>query len=107
MAEGTALTEAAYYILLSLIEPRHGYGVMQHVEMLSGGRVRLAAGTLYGALTTLCERRWIEAVPGERGSRNKREYRITSLGLEAVQREIARLEELVRNGYAMTKKGDA
>ena len=107
MAEGAALTEAAYYILLSLIEPRHGYGVMQHVEMLSGGRVRLAAGTLYGALTTLCERRWIEVVPGERGSRNKREYRITSLGLEAVQREIARLEELVRNGYAMTKKGDA
>ena len=43
-----ALTEAVYYILLSLVEPKHGYGIMQNVEMLSGGRVRLAAGTLYG-----------------------------------------------------------
>ena len=40
------LTEAGYYILLSLMEPMHGYGIMQNVEALSGGRVRLAAGTL-------------------------------------------------------------
>ena len=58
----TALTEAVFYILLSLDTPRHGYGIMQNVERLSGGRVRLAAGTLYGALTTLTERGWIEAV---------------------------------------------
>ena len=43
-----ALTEAVYYILLSLVESKHGYGIMQNVEMLSGGRVKLAAGTLYG-----------------------------------------------------------
>ena len=46
----TALTEAVFYILLSLDTPLHGYGIMQNVERLSGGRVRLAAGTLYGAL---------------------------------------------------------
>ena len=57
-----ALTEAVFYILLSLDAPLHGYGIMQNVERLSGGRVRLAAGTLYGALTTLTERGWIEAV---------------------------------------------
>ena len=56
-----ALTEAVFYILLSLDAPLHGYGIMQNVERLSGGRVRLAAGTLYGALTTLTERGWIEA----------------------------------------------
>lgn len=49
----TALTEAVFYILLSLDTPLHGYGIMQNVEHLSGGRVRLAAGTLYGALATL------------------------------------------------------
>ena len=48
-----ALTEAVFYILLSLDAPLHGYGIMQNVERLSGGRVRFAAGTLYGALTTL------------------------------------------------------
>ena len=52
----TALTEAVFYILLSLDAPLHGYGIMQNVENLSGGRVRLAAGTLYGALATLTER---------------------------------------------------
>ena len=50
-----ALTEAVYYILLSLMEPMHGYGIMQNVEQLSGGRVRLAPGTLYGAINTLLE----------------------------------------------------
>ncbi|MBR3428942.1 MAG: PadR family transcriptional regulator, partial [Clostridia bacterium] len=54
-----ALTEATYYILLSLCRPRHGYGIMQQTEELSGGRVRLAAGTLYGALNTLCDKGWI------------------------------------------------
>ena len=38
MAEGFALTEATYYILLSLVRPRHGYGIMQLTEELSGGR---------------------------------------------------------------------
>ena len=44
-----ALTEGVYYILLSLMEPMHGYGIMQNVEQLSKGRVKLAPGTLYGA----------------------------------------------------------
>ena len=38
-----ALTEAVYYILLSLLQPMHGYGIMQNTEALSEGRVRLAA----------------------------------------------------------------
>ena len=51
-----ALTEAVYYILLSLMQPLHGYGIMQNVEKLSGGRLRLAAGTLYGAISTMQEK---------------------------------------------------
>ena len=51
--ENIALTESTYYILLSLYHPQHGYGIMQQTEQLSGGRVRLAAGTLYGALNSL------------------------------------------------------
>ena len=91
------LTEAVYYILLSLMEPMHGYGIMQNVETLSGGRVRLAAGTLYGAINTLLERGWITALPGTRDSR-KKEYQITDLGKEAVAAEITRLQELLKNG---------
>ena len=60
MPESTgALTEAVFYILLSLLEPMHGYGIMQNVNALSRGRVTLGAGTLYGALGTLLEKGWI------------------------------------------------
>jgi len=92
-----ALTEAVFYILLSLYEPLHGYGIMQRVEKLSCGRVRLAAGTLYGALSTLLERAWIEALEGEKDSR-KKEYRITDVGKRAVRTEMTRLRELLENG---------
>ena len=92
-----ALTEAVYYILLSLITPRHGYGIIQNVEVLSGGRVRLAAGTLYGAINTLLEKNWISALPGEKDSR-KKEYIITDDGRLALADELKRLQELLDNG---------
>lgn len=98
----TALTEAVFYILLSLDQPLHGYGIMQNVEKLSAGRVHLAAGTLYGALTTLTERGWIEALPGEDEGR-KKEYQITPQGRGAVKAELARLHELAANGDALTR----
>lgn len=99
----SALTEAVYYILLSLIQPRHGYGIMQNVEQLSGGRVRLAAGTLYGAISTLLEKGWISALPGERDSR-KKEYQITALGEEMLHTEIVRLKELLENGRQILER---
>ena len=92
-----ALTEAVYYILLSLMEPMHGYGIMQNVEQLSKGRVKLAPGTLYGAINTLLERGWISALPGEKDSR-KKEYRITDLGKQMLQGELLRQRELLENG---------
>lgn len=96
------LTEAVYYILLSLDEPLHGYGIMQNVEQLSGGRVRLAAGTLYGALNTLLDKGWIEALPETESSR-KKEYRIMEAGRQTVLAEIGRLRELLQNGENITK----
>lgn len=99
--ENIALTEAVYYILLSLDQPLHGYGIMQNIERISGGRVRLAAGTLYGALNSLLERQWIRALPEEKGGRRK-EYQITESGRAAVRREIERLRELLANGERIT-----
>lgn len=65
--ENFALTESTYYILLSLYHPQHGYGIMQQTEQLSGGRVRLAAGTLYGALNALCEKAGLLPCPWKAG----------------------------------------
>lgn len=100
--EMSALTEAVYYILLSLEQPLHGYGIMQNAEKLSGGRVRLAAGTLYGALNTLLEKQWIRALPGAKGSR-KKEYQLTETGRQVVLGEMNRLRELLRNGELITE----
>lgn len=99
--ETIALTEAVYYILLSLDKPLHGYGIMQHAESLSNGRVRLAAGTLYGALNTLLERGWIETA-GKDNTARKKEYVITKQGREVVLRELSRLRELTENGDRIT-----
>jgi DNA-binding PadR family transcriptional regulator len=99
--ENFALTEAVYYILLSLHTPLHGYGIMQKVDALSSGRVKLAAGTLYGAIGTMLEKGWITALPGEKYSR-KKEYEITPEGARVIRGELARLRELLANGEMIT-----
>ena len=101
--ENIALTESTYYILLALYHPQHGYGIMQQTEQLSGGRVHLAAGTLYGALNSLCEKGWIRQLPMESGSR-KKEYRLTAEGLAVLKHELARLQQLVANGESILKE---
>nr|WP_251130638.1 helix-turn-helix transcriptional regulator [Exiguobacterium sp. s124] len=88
---------------MSLQVPRHGYGMMQFVQELSQGRVRLAPGTLYGALSSLVERGWIQALEG---TARKKEYEITDAGREALKTELRRLEELVRHGHEWTKELD-
>ena len=103
MNQQTALTESTYYILLSLVTPQHGYGIMQKTEQMSHGRVRLAAGTLYGALNALCEKGWIVPLPIAEDSR-KKEYCLTKTGLAVLQNELLRLKELVQNGDELIKE---
>ncbi|MCC3359608.1 PadR family transcriptional regulator [Bacillus sp. REN16] len=100
MEDKAPLTEGVYYILLSLYEPRHGYGIMQFVSELSNGRVELGAGTIYGAIKTLVKRGWI--IPLDDDGR-KKEYVITEAGKWVVETEIKRLFELYHNGIGITK----
>lgn len=93
-----AMTEAVYYILLSMRTPNHGYGIIQNTLELTGGRLELGAGTLYGAINTLLDKGWIQLYSEDKKSRKKKQYILTELGLSALQQEIARLEELVENG---------
>ena len=102
MPDSGALTETTYYIFLSLWKPLHGYGIMQRAGELSGGRVRLAAGTLYGALNAMTDKGWIALLPGEG---RKKEYQLTAAGLDVLKHELARLRELVDNGENILKEG--
>ena len=101
---GRPLTETIFYVLLTLERPLHGYGIMQQVHDLTGGRIALGAGTLYGALTNLVEKGWIRPVAGSDDAR-KKEYVITDRGREIVAAELERLEELLANGRRMVKGG--
>lgn len=95
------LTEAVYYILLAVRNPNHGYGIIQEVEQLTGGRVSLGPGTLYGAIQNLQKKGWIRIYSMDTESRKKKEYLITDLGKEVFLAERDRLEELWKNGKLM------
>jgi len=99
------LTEATYYVLISLVEPRHGYGIMQNAAVLSGNRVKLGPGTLYGALTNLLKQGLIERA-GEQDLEGERRkiYALTSLGMAVIVAECERLEALVRSGREAAEK---
>jgi len=87
------MQEPTFLILTALAgESRHGYGVMQEVEALSGGRVRLRPGTLYAALDRLVAEGFV-AVDREEvvASRLRRYYRLTAEGMAALTEESARL----------------
>jgi DNA-binding PadR family transcriptional regulator len=56
------LTETSFFILLSLVTPKHGYAIIKEVNRVSEGRVSLAAGKLATALRRMLENRWIERI---------------------------------------------
>jgi len=101
-AKGGALTEVTFYILLALLTPKHGYAIMQFIEEITGERLALGAGTLYGALNALEEKGWI-APYGEGGKRRK-EFCITPLGREAAEKELVRLRELTRTAETLMEE---
>lgn len=103
-ARDIPLTEAVFYILLAVRKPNHGYGIIQEVEQLTGGRVVLGAGTLYGAIQSLQNKQWIRIYSAETDSRKKKEYIITPLGRDVFEAERCRLKELLDNADLMEER---
>ena len=87
--EQQPMTEAMYYILLSLLRPGYGYGMMQRIRELSRGRLVMGPGTLYGVLTRM------------KKEDRRKNYEITDAGREALRLEYERLKQLVRDGAAL------
>lgn len=98
------LTEALFYILLAVRKPNHGYGIIQEVEQITGGRVTLGAGTLYGAIQSMEKKGWIEIYSEDTSSRKKKQYLITQTGREVFQEERQRLAELLDNARRMDEE---
>lgn len=88
------ITETMYLILMSMVKPNHGYGVMLFVEEKTRGRVLLGPGTLYGAINTLYKKKWIEKVE-QMDCDRKKMYVITDMGREILSAETRRMEEVL------------
>lgn len=88
------LTETTFYIMLALKEAGHGYSVMQKVEEMSEGKVRIAAGTMYGALDNLTKQKLIQSVKSEDARRKV--YKLTDTGHEVLKLETMRLRHLIK-----------
>ncbi len=97
-------------LILSLVEerPRHGYELLKLLEERSGGVLRFHIGSVYPILFRLDRRGWIRGEwQGEKGSRRRREYRITAAGRAVLknQRElwrelVAAIDRVARTGHA-------
>ncbi len=97
-----------YLILTSLAQgPQHGYAIIQDVASLSGGRVRLSTGTLYGALHRMLDAGWIERFETGDTSREKVSYRLCPPGRERLRADVERLRSLSRVAGARLKMKEA
>lgn len=87
------MTETAFYILYCLQKPNHGYGIVQIVDRLTDGAIKLAPGTMYGSLSKMEKDRVIRFVKEE----DKRKiYEITEFGKEILNIELKRIERLYK-----------
>ena len=102
MTEQGPMTEAMYYILLALLRPGHGYGMMQRIKELSGGRLAMGPGTLYGVLSRMNREGWI-VLTGEEGRRKN--YAITQAGKAALLTEYERIKRLAADGRLLEEVG--
>lgn len=93
------MTETAFYILMCLKEPNHGYGIVQMVEKMTDGEIRLTPGTMYGSLSKMEKDGVIQFIREE----DKRKiYQITELGAEVLQIELRRIRRLYKNAQEVT-----
>lgn len=89
------MREPTYFVLAALLDrPLHGYAIIKRAEELSGGRVRLATGTLYTALDRLTHEGYVRLVSEEVvAGRIRRSYGLTDDGADALRAEAQRMAE--------------
>jgi PadR family transcriptional regulator, regulatory protein PadR len=100
------MREPTYFVLASLFDgPLHGYAIIQRTADLSRGRVRLATGTLYGALDRLTAEGYVEFVREEIvHGRLRRSYGLTSSGAAALRAEATRMAAAARTVTARARQ---
>ena len=92
---GGPMTEAMYYVLLTLMNPSHGYGLMNEIKEVSNGRIEMGPGTLYGVLARMQKESLIAL---KKNDGRRKTYAITAEGERALRHEYNRLKALLKDG---------
>ena len=101
--DGGPMTEAMYYVLLALVHPNHGYQLMNEIEEVSNGRVKMGPGTMYGVLTRLQKDGLIIVINADG---RRKTYSITEDGRTALKIEYERLISMVDDGKIVKEARD-
>ncbi|MFD0589438.1 PadR family transcriptional regulator [Paenibacillus sp. GCM10027627] len=91
------LTDAAYYILLSLLEPRHGYGIMNYIEQLTEGEFAIGPATAYTLIKKLLDNGCI-VLFDEPDNERRKMYSLTSRGKILLKQEVGRRSRMAQHG---------
>lgn len=95
------LTDSGYYILLSLLNPNHGYGIMKYVEEITEGEFIIGPATLYTTLKKMQKSELIN-LQGE-GEERKKIYELTAVGKEVIYKEVQRRIRMAKQGEIAIK----
>ena len=102
MADTEVLTDSAFYILMSLLEPRHGYLIMQYAQDISNGDFVIGPATLYTMIKKLLKEEWIELL---HEVDRKKVYQITEEGRKKWLQDVARRQKAVEHARVALEQG--
>ena len=97
------LTEPMYYILLCLLKPMHGYRIMQRIDEMTDGRVKVGPGTLYALISRFEKEEIVIKISSEN---SKKTYALTEKGKKILNDEYNRLNQLVSDGAVLGGESD-
>ena len=93
------MSDPTLLVLASLAEgEKHGYAMMEDIQRFAGQR--LGPGTLYGAITRLEERGWIQPVASDD---RRQPYRITASGKKFLEEQVGALDAIVKTAQRRLK----
>lgn len=97
------LTDTAFYILLSLMEAKHGYLIMKSIEQITNNSLTVGPASLYTTIKKLLKAELIKEIENK-GSQNKKTYLATETGIQLLQKELQRRREMVKHAEQILNK---
>ncbi len=88
------LTETIFYLLVAFSEPTYGYLAIKKIEELSQGEVRIAAGTMYGAIENLLKLDMLKQLSAK--NERRKVYQTTEYGKKILGAEVSRMKHCIR-----------